>query len=76
MANWNENPSFGYAVQTAIELTYCEVVMQDHAFEIVFKESVAEVQLDDQFQWRLTAGIPLPNHLIAEIGKKIESVFM
>jgi hypothetical protein len=76
MADWNDNPTFGYAVQVATELKYCEVTMRDHAFEVVHKKSVAEIQLDDQLQWRLTAGIPLPKHVIAEIGQKIESIFM
>ncbi len=76
MADWLDNPVFGYGVQMATELRYCEVVMYDHAYEVVFQTSFAEIQLDENFNWQLTAGVPLPFSTIAEIGRKIESIYM
>ncbi|MFB9843978.1 hypothetical protein [Mucilaginibacter ginsenosidivorans] len=76
MVHWIDNPVFGYAVQIATELRYCEVIMRDHAYEVVFRSAFAEIQLDDNLNWQLTAGVPLPYSIITEIGHRIESVYM
>ena len=76
MVNTYQNPTFGYAFQFATELHYCEVVMAENAYLVKLKWQVAELQLNDNMEWMLAAGVPLAQSTISEIGRKIESVFM
>lgn len=66
-------PVHGFGLAYNEELIYCEAVMSDQGYEIMFDGKWrARVELNDQDTWMLAAGAPLPQTLIDEIGKKIE----
>lgn len=69
-------PSLGFGLEYPSELIYCEVIPNEQAFEVLFNgKPVAEIQLNENMNWMLFSGIPLPNTIINEIGWRIENVF-
>lgn len=70
----NEYPIFGFGIDYAGRLVYCEVTMKESRYEIFFDGIyVAEIQMNDEIEWSLTGGMILPQTIISEIGRRIHS---
>ena len=67
------NPVTGFGLSYNEELIYCEAVMTDEGYEILFNGNWrARIELNEIDIWMLAAGAPLPQTIIDEIGNKIE----
>ena len=65
--------SNGFGIEYAGTLIYCETFMKDHEHDIHFNgEYVASVTMNENFEWRQTAGAVLPKGIIDELGRRIE----
>jgi len=70
----NEHPVIGFGLDYAGQLIYCEAVMQDDHYDVLFNgEWIAAIAHNDDWDWMQSAGAILPEAIIAEIGLRIES---
>ena len=68
-----ENPVEGFGLSYNEELIYCEVVMHESHYEVLFNGNwIASVEMDGDGMWMQASGVILPQSIIDEIGKKIE----
>ncbi len=68
---------FGTGIAYADQLIYCEVEMDEDDYKVFFfGELVAEITLNENGEWMLTSGIPLPESIISEIGQRIEALYL
>jgi hypothetical protein len=69
-----EHPVIGFGLDYAGELIYCEAVMQDNLYEVLFDGKwMASIVHDDNMKWMLASGTILSDGTIREIGFRIES---
>ena len=70
----SSNPVIGFGLEYAGQLVFCEAVMQERHYDILFDgQFMCTVELTDNFDWILSSGTLLPQATIDEIGFKIES---
>lgn len=73
MAN-DEHPVIGFGLEYANQLIYCEAVMQDNRYDVLFDGKwMASIAHNDDWDWMQASGVILPEETIAEIGLRIES---
>jgi hypothetical protein len=69
-----EHPVIGFGLAYAGELVYCEAVMQENEFDVLFDGNwVASIAHNEDWDWMQASGVILPEQIIAEIGLRIES---
>jgi hypothetical protein len=69
-----EHPVFGFGIEYANELLFCEAVMQDDHYEVLFNGVwVGTVAHTEDFEWMQASGTILPQSIVDEIGLRIES---
>lgn len=69
-----DNPVIGFGIEYAGKLIYCEAVMHDRCYEILFSGNwIASIEHTDELNWIQASGTILPQSTIDEIGFKIES---
>lgn len=69
-----EHPVIGFGLDYANELGYCEAVMKDDHYEVLFDGKwIASIAHNDEMQWMQASGVILPEAIIDEIGLRIES---
>lgn len=74
--NEEEHPVFGFGIDYGGEIVYCEAVMQDDHYEVLFDGRwIATVAHTDSFDWIQGSGAILPQSIVDEIGLRIESNF-
>lgn len=67
-------PVIGFGLDYAGELIFCEAVMHDKHYNVLFDGKwVASVIHDDNMQWLQASGTILPETIIEEIGYRIDS---
>jgi hypothetical protein len=73
MANM-EHPVIGFGLDYGNELIYCEAVMKDDHYEVLFNgDWIASIAHNDDMEWVQASGVILTDSIIAEIGLRIES---
>jgi hypothetical protein len=71
-----DHPVNGFGIDYGDELVYCEAVMHDNHYEILFNGKwIASIELTDDENWILASGTILPQAVIDEIGRKIEEQY-
>ncbi len=61
-------------LDTEINAVPCRIVMWDTSYEVFFNNALTvTVQLDHEASWQQIEGEPLPAHVVAAIGEKIEA---
>ena len=71
-----ENPVTGFSVDHNDKAVFCEAVMHDTYYDILFSGVwVAAVQLTENETWIQVSGTTLPQATIDEIGRRIESKY-
>jgi hypothetical protein len=71
-----EHPVIGFGLAYANQLIYCEAVMQEDAFDVLFNGRwVASIAYNEDWHWMQASGIMLQKDTIAPIGLKIESYY-
>jgi hypothetical protein len=71
-----EHPVFGFGIDYANELMYCEVVMHHNHYEVLFNGAWrGTVAHTENFEWIQASGVILPQSIVDEIGLKIESQY-
>jgi len=69
-----EHPVIGFGLEYAGELIFCEAVMQDNHYDVLFDGKwTASITHNDNWDWTQASGTILPETTIAEIGLRIES---
>jgi len=69
-----EHPVIGFGLVYGDELIYCEAVMTDNEFDVLFNGNwCASIAHNDDWDWMQASGAILPERTIAEIGLRIES---
>ncbi len=69
-----EHPVIGFGLEYAGDLVYCEAVMQNQQYEVLFNGKwIAAIIHTDDWDWIQASGTILPEAIIAEIGLRIES---
>jgi hypothetical protein len=64
----------GFGIEYANELIYCEAVMRDHYYDILFNSKWrASLEMTDIDTWTQVSGVTLPQTVIDEIGRKIQN---
>ncbi|MDO3627537.1 hypothetical protein [Mucilaginibacter sp. BT774] len=67
-----ENPVKGFGLSYNEELIYCEVVMHENHYEVLFNGNwIAAIEMNGHGRWMQASGIILPQSIIHEIGEKI-----
>lgn len=70
------HPAFGFGIGYANRLIYCEVIMQEQAYDILFNNRwIATQAYSENFNWIQCAGVILPQEIVDEIGGRIENVY-
>lgn len=70
----NEHPAIGFGLEYANQLVYCEAVMKDNEYDVLFNDHwVASIAHNEDWNWMEASGVILAEETIAEIGLKIES---
>jgi hypothetical protein len=71
-----QHPVIGFGLVYADQLIYCEAVMKDNCYEVLFDgEWIASVAHNDDWDWMQASGVILPDEIIAEIGLRIENFY-
>jgi hypothetical protein len=69
-----EHPIFGFGIDYGNELVYCEAVMQNDHYEVLFNGVwKGTVVHSEDFDWIQASGPILPQSIIYQIGLRIES---
>ena len=69
-----EHPVIGFGLAYGNELVYCEAVMKDNHYEVLFDGKwIASIAHNDEMEWIQASGVILPEAIIDEIGLRIES---
>lgn len=69
-----QHPEIGFGMVYADELIYCEAVMKDNHYDVLFDGKwVASIAHNDDWDWIQASGVILPETIIEEIGLRIES---
>ncbi len=69
-----EYPVIGFGLAYADELIFCEAVMKDNHYDVLFDGKwVASIAHNDDWDWMQASGVILPETIIEEIGLRIES---
>lgn len=70
------NLVFGFGLGYANRLIYCEVIMQEEGYDILFNSRwIGSQAYSDNFKWIQSAGFILPQEVVDEIGDRIEHVY-
>lgn len=68
--------SFGFGLALDDNLTYCEVLFKDQAYDISFDgKTVARIDQDENHQWIQTQGKLLPDSIIQTITNRLEEYY-
>jgi len=68
-----EHPVIGFGLAYGNELVYCEAVMKDNHYEVLFDGKwIASIAHNEDWDWMQASGVILPEAIIAEIGLRIE----
>lgn len=71
---YSEHPVIGFGLAYANQLIYCEAVMQDNSYDVLFNGRwVASIAYNDDWDWMQASGTILPIETVVPIGLKIES---
>ena len=66
----------GFRLRYADGLTFCMAIMHETCYEVFFnRRPVAELVMNDDMEWMLSAGVVLPDEIVAIIGRAIESKY-
>jgi hypothetical protein len=69
-----EHPVIGFGLEYGNQLIFCEAVMKDNHYEVLFDGKwIASVAHNDDMEWMQASGTILPENIIEEIGLRIES---
>ncbi|NCD68262.1 hypothetical protein [Mucilaginibacter agri] len=69
-------PAIGFGLDYANQLIYCEVIMRDNYYDVLFNgELTASIAHNVDWDWLQTSGVILNDETIAEIGLKIERYY-
>jgi hypothetical protein len=69
-----EHPVIGFGLSYGNQLIYCEAVMKDDHYDVLFDGNwVASIAHNDDWDWMQASGVILPEETIVEIGLRIES---
>lgn len=69
----NEHPVIGFGIAYNEDLIYCEAIMHDNYYDILFNGNwIASIALNGDDLWMQESGVILPQQIIDEIGEKIE----
>jgi len=69
-----QRPVTGFGLAYGGELIYCEAVMNEDNFDVLFdRKWVASIAHNDDWDWMQSSGVILPDEIVAEIGLRIES---
>ena len=69
-----EYPVIGFGLAYADELIFCEAVMKENHYDVLFNGKwVASIAHNDYWDWMQESGVILPDAVIDEIGLRIES---
>lgn len=69
-----EHPVIGFGLDYADELVYCEAVMKENHYEVLFDGKwIASVVHNDNMEWSQASGLILPESIIEQIGYRIDS---
>ena len=67
---------FGFGLEYAGDLVYCETVMQDDHYEVLFNGVwIGTVEHTEDFEWIRPSGAILPQSIVDEIGFRIVSQY-
>lgn len=67
-------PVIGFGLEYAGQLVFCETVMQEQYYDILFNgDWIGSIIHNDEMEWTQFAGTILPESIIAEIGDRIDS---
>ena len=69
-----ENLVIGFGLDYASELVYCEAVMKDNHYDVLFDGKwMASIVHNDDMEWMLASGAILSDGMVREIGFRIDS---
>jgi len=69
-----EYPVIGFGLDYGKELIYCEAVMKDNHYQVLFDGKwIASIAHNDAMECTQASGAILPEAIIDEIGLRIES---
>ncbi len=69
-----QHPVIGFGLDYADQLIYCEAVMQDNHYDVLFNGIwMASIAHTEEWDWVQESGVILPDAVVAEIGLRIES---
>ena len=69
-----QHPVIGFGLYYANELVYCEAVMKDNHYDVLFNGNwMASIVHNDDMDWIQASGTILTDAIINEIGFRIES---
>ena len=71
-----EHPVIGFGLEYAGDLVYCEAVMNENSYGILFNGKwIASIEHTDDWNWIQASGVILPEEVVEEIGLRIESQY-
>ena len=71
-----EYPVIAFGLAYGNELVFCEAVMKDNHYEVLFDGKwMASIVHNDEMEWMQESGVILPETIIEEIGLRIESYY-
>lgn len=69
-----QHPVIGFGLVYANQLIYCEAVMRDNEYDVLFDGNlVASIAHNENWDWMQASGVIMAEETIAEIGLRIES---
>jgi len=71
-----QNPVIGFGLDYGDALIYCEAVIQDNHYDVLFNGKwMASRAHTEEWNWKQASGVILPDAVIAETGLRIESYY-
>lgn len=69
-----EYPVIGFGLAYGGELVFCEAVMKDNHYDVLFDGKwMASIVHNDNMEWMLASGAILSDGMVREIGFRIDS---
>ncbi len=68
-----DNPIIGFELMYGGAPVFCEVVMYENHYKTYFNgKFMAEIEMNDDFDWQIVTGTIIPEDIIEDIGAHIE----
>lgn len=69
----SRSSEFGFGIEREDNITYCEVILKNHLYDIWFDGSKAgRITQDKQWKWVQLLGTAIPASVLKEISQRIE----